>query len=262
MKKRTLLAITAANQLSYTQACLKSFDFDKEGVDVIVMDDASIDETRDYCLKNDIRIESTRKSKGLTYQWNKAYKIFKEEDFDNLILANNDILIPAGSVPQLVKCLELYILCGVVGSKIGVGHQPKQNIDNYIKLASDNYDPTHYEKVQNELLESNISETIELDFINGFFFGFRKDISKYEFDKDVLFNPTNINVANEDDLCARVSEPIGVSLKSFIFHFKGVSFSNVINGYDFGRELTWYEAERLRKSKTLRFWTRLKNRFK
>ena len=69
-----------------------------------------------------------------------------------------------------------------------------------------------------------------------------KKIIQSEFNANNLFDPKLINVGQETDLQQRLKEPPTLALKSFVFHFKGVSFpiKGLKNGKDVRQNLDLY----------------------
>jgi GT2 family glycosyltransferase len=264
--KKTLLAITTANQLYYTKLCFDSLKkCDLRDVEVMIFDDASKDGTIEFCKKENIKIFEKDRPLGLTNSWNLAYSYFKEKGYQNLIIANNDVLIPPDSLNYLIDGLSEFSIVGPMSTRKGVFHQPLQSFDEYYQVDFDFTLPENYLKTQNVIEENKKgSGFIELPFVNGFFFAINRNVIHYEYSPTELFDPNNINIANEDELCNKVKEPKAVCIHSFIFHFKGVSFKDFTlpDGYLLERNLTWEDAERLNQNKFEFQYYRLKRKLK
>jgi len=230
--KRTLLAVTTYNQIKLTQNFLNNFS-PVEGVDIVIYDDFS---QEDYSKLSSERVRIVLKDKGmgLTDSWNQAYRDFKNNsEYDYLIIANNDILIPNGALHELFKELEENTLVVPMSTSWGAGQCGQwQGIEQYIKIKQ-NIDCS---KIQNTLVEMNM-DPLTLSKFNGFFFAMNRDVLNYEFDSEHLFNPKNINVGNEDDLRVRLIEsgvyPV-LCRKSFVLHFKNQTFRVGTDGIDWG----------------------------
>ena len=69
-----------------------------------------------------------------------------------------------------------------------------------------------------------------------------RNIIPSEFDKENLFNPKLTNVGQESDLQKRLKIKPTLALRSFVFHFKGVSFpkKGLVNGKDIRQNLNLY----------------------
>ena len=240
--KKVLLAITTFNQSEYTRACLESLQSITDEHGVIVIDDASTDDTVDLCKKLNVKCIAKTNGQGLTDSWNKAYHYFmaKKNEYEYLAIANNDILIPNGALNEMKAVLEKWPCSLVVpmSTKLGSGHNRSQIIDNW--YGQNNYEnPEHYNKVQQYLLDLKQEEMksnnlykfdpIRMKMFNGFFFMMNKNICQYERNDGHLFDPEFINVKNEDEFNwgnLIPNDDFAMLCKTaFIFHFKGVSFT-------------------------------------
>ncbi len=259
--KGTLLAITTANQFDYTKRCLESIsDTDKEEVDIIIVDDASTDETVNYAEKACKLVIKKDKPLGLTNSWNLAYQFFKKNNYKNLILSNNDVLIPEGSIIKLIDALENNIIVAPLSNSTGVKLYPKQNVDKYYNFSLDANDHSNFEKIQQQIDEQSDGKVIYSEIVNGYFFGVNELIKDYEYDTNLLFNPTNINIGNEDELFGRVKEQKAIITSVFVFHFKGISFKDFIleDNSILSRNLNWKEAKKYQKHFLFRIFIKIK----
>ena len=101
---KILLVITTYNQSKYTKLCFDSLEKLDDNFDVLVVDDYSTDDTLEICREYNHEVITKDEPLGLTDSWNKGYYEFKnrwfvnesgmDDNYDFLILANNDILIP------------------------------------------------------------------------------------------------------------------------------------------------------------------------
>ncbi len=268
-ENRALLAFTTANQLQYNIKGIRSILKNKpDFIDVVVYDDASNDGTVDWCKSNDIPIITKDYAMGLTHSWNLAYQKFKKQNYKHLMFSNSDIIVPKNALEAILEQNEKYIIVSPLSTKIGVGHQPEQNIRNYYNPPFDEYDYSKTEEIQDFVIQNTLPEkSKEVDYINGFFFSVNRDIIEYEYSDTELFHPENHNVGNEHELCQRVSKPIGIVLNSYIFHFKGVSLE-VTNlddqsyEYNIYRDLNWQQAEKIKKSSLRKLWFKIKYKLK
>lgn len=264
-EERSLLAFTTANQLEYNIKGLRSILENKpENVDVVVYDDASNDGTVDWCKSNNIKIVTKEHAMGLTHSWNLAYMKFKTENYKHLMFSNSDIVVPKDALEEILRQNEKFIIVSPLSTKKGVGHQPKQAIQNFHKVPFDEYDYKNTDGIQKFISENKLDKGCqEVDYINGFFFSVNRSIINYEYSKTELFHPENHNVGNEHELCERVTEPIAIVTNAYIFHFKGVSLE-VTNlddqSYEFNiyRDLNWQQAEKIKKSAVRKFWFKVK----
>lgn len=242
--KKVLLCLTTANQWHYTEQAVEVFKISyPTGVDLLVVDDASEDETVTKLRNLGIEVLTKLEPKGVTDSWNIAYREFLGRGYDILFLANNDILIPRGSLEPLAELLNNEVLVSPMSTPRGVGHIFSQSYYEHYPKDLDCNDSLQYQAIQDNLSHSTKTH-LSLPVINGFFLGMDRKIVTYQLGPDTLFDPTVKNIKNEDELCRRIPKGKVCSLRSFIYHHKGVSFSEyrigrftVIN-----RQLTWKEA--------------------
>ena len=266
---KILFAITTANQLDYTVKIIDSLNnCGINNTDIVIFDDASNDGTVVWCHKNKIEIITKEEPKGLTHSWNLAYKKFKSENYDHLILSNNDLIIPKNAIENLIEVNNKYTIAGPLSTLKGVGHQPLQDVRNYYNFEIDEYDFKNTQDIQNHLIQNPLEKKNEhVDFINGFVFSMNRTIIEYELPDGNLFDPSNINVGNESELCERVKPLIGIALNAYIFHFKGVSFKDINFDkqpftHNVYRDLNLHEAEQFKKNPLRKLLFKLKRKFK
>lgn len=243
MNKKVLIAITTYNQLDYTKILFSAYQkLNLDNLDLIVIDDVSTDATVAWCKEQNIKVIEKSQGKGLTDSWNLAYKYFKRHiEYDYLIIANNDIIIPTGAIEELIKCHDKWFPVCIVPltTSTGCGHNPEQSILKHYSDASESYQDV--QDVQDVILELKNShelqfrqfmfDPIRMLMFSGFFFSFKRRIVEYERADGNLFNPENINYKNEDDLNWSTLLPNNeyamLCKTSYVFHFKGASFANI-----------------------------------
>lgn len=201
---------------------------DEKECDVIIIDDCSTDDTLEMCKGYNILTKP--QNMGLTHSWNMAYKYFKENNYDIFFLSNNDVLIPKGTLSNMIRILEKTDCVLVpLSTKHGVATEQCQYLEIYYPdFVLDLNNPENYKSVQ-ERLNSFEQKIHQVSSFNGYFMGFNKSIEQAEFSKDVLFNPTNRNVHQEGDLRTRLRLPFMVSLNSFVFHYKNITLDEAGN---------------------------------
>jgi len=246
---KILLVITTYNQSEYTKLCFDSLKKLDDDFDVLVVDDYSSDDTVEICNKYGYEIFTKDKPGGLTDSWNIGYERFKNKNYDYVIIANNDILIPRGAISELVDSYKMwpYSLIVPLSTTNGAGHNAQfQSVENYYQGFTPNCDnPNSYQatqdnmlKIKEELTKANnlyILDTARVKMFNGFFFMMNRNIINYEHSKDILFNPDFNMTKNEDNfnwsnLIPNNDFP-AVCKTSFIFHFKGVSTFKIFDNY-------------------------------
>ena len=218
---KDLLVITTCGALEYLEIALKSLN--KRGnFDILVIDDGSKKDIKSITEKYGGIFIGKEKGKGLTHSWNMGYKFFKDNNYERCVLSNDDVIFPGNVPPDMIHGLDKYLIVGSLSSPVGCGGQPVQNVERHIRTNRKYMDA---ETIQKQLQHLD-KRFVEVSYINGFCFSFSREIIRYELSKDTLFNPANLNVGNEDELCRRILPPqIAVSTKSYVFHFKNISFA-------------------------------------
>jgi len=238
-----LIAATTYNQSKYTKLFYGSLQLlDNSLFDLLIVDDASSDDTVEWCKENNINVITKDVGNGLTDSWNTAYKYFKDNDYKYFAIANNDILIPEGALKEMCNVLDKWPSTLVVplSTADGCGHNKIQSIHH----AAGNTDPSrddpkNYQAVQDSLLhlkkqvtDANnlyIMDPHRIKMFNGFFFMMSHEICKYERSDGNLFDPKFVNVKNEDMFnwtnLINNNDFAMLCRTAFIFHWKGVSFT-------------------------------------
>ncbi len=237
---KNLLAITVAGQLKWLKEAILTLQDD---LDVLVIDDATPGNSiKDFCKQNiGMKLITKLKPMGLTNSWNLAYQYFKENNYDNCILSNDDVRFPKGFSEGLLKGLDKFNIVAPLTNNPGYGYDCEsspfcQDVKRFV-----NINPTekNYDKVQQILHERYKSGSFRpSNFFNGFCFAFSYSIAKFAYNKQYLFNPANVNVGNEFDLAKRMKKiesytlrgRLGICKTSYVFHWKDKTFDNFDRG--------------------------------
>ena len=242
---KNLLAITVAGQLRWLEEAILTL---RDKLDIVIVDDATPgDSIKGFCRQKKLDILTKLKPMGLTNSWNLIYQYFKENDYDNCIISNDDVRFPAGFSDGLIKGLEKFNIVAPLSNNFGFGYDFQtspfcQDVRRFvdIKLTEKNSD-----KVQEILSERYGNAPFRpSNFFNGFCFAFSRSISKFVFDKQYLFNPAHINTFNEFDLAHRIDElggKIGICKTSYVFHWKAKTTEKLDKNWGPGdyREQLW-----------------------
>lgn len=244
---KTLLAVTTYNQLEYTKIFYDYFSkLNLPDIDLIIFDDKSTDSTVDWCKQNNIKVIENERPSGLTYSWNNAYKYFKNHlEYNILIIANNDIIIPKGAIEELLLCHKKWpSICIVpITTATGCGHNGQQSILNYYdnivqepEYTQDIQDAIiHYKRLPELKNHQMMFDPFRMRYFNGFFFSLKRKIIEYEMEDGNMFDPKLLNFKNEDDLNWRVLLPNDeypmLCKTCYIYHYKGKSFAHVKNSH-------------------------------
>jgi len=233
MKK--LIIITTCSNIMFVKQVLSTLS--KEKNDIIIIDDGSKEDYSDIKEIFNVDVIQKPKGKGLTDSWNIGYKIFKSEGYNKCLLSNDDVLFPDKVPNDMWLGLDDYILLGPLSDPVGSGRfmGKFQDVTSYVGGIKDFKDVIYVNKLlqrkKRRFLEIGKDITLprkEPPYINGFCFSFNRDIINYEFSKDILFDPKNINTGNEKELQRdRLLKGKGVSIKSYIYHYKGCSMNSI-----------------------------------
>ena len=254
---KILLVITTYNQSKYTKLCFDSLEKLDDNFDVLVVDDYSTDDTLEICREYNHEVITKDEPLGLTDSWNKGYYEFKnrwfvnesgmDDNYDFLILANNDILIPKGALGELLDTFHNWNSSLVVptSTEYGVGHNLPQSVNHFYSGIEPD-EPNNYQTTQDKILEVKeemrkgnnlyVCDPIRMKMFNGFFFMMSREIMQYELSQDVLFNPNFNMTKNEDEFNWTnliTNNDFSMLCKtSFVYHYKGVSTFKVFENYN------------------------------
>lgn len=214
--RQNLLAITVSKQEKYLAEALSSL---RDELDILVVDDATPG-MREFCQERKSELITKEKPKGLTDSWNKTFGYFRNKGYERCILSNDDVRFAKGFSVGLFQGLKQFDVVGPLTNQ--PGHQSKQRLPQCLLIK---VNPENADKIQEELAKTYNNEPFEqLPYFNGFCFAFSKSIERFMFSDTLLFNPENINIGQETDLCNRMQEnggKVGLCKISYVFHWKG-----------------------------------------
>jgi len=248
-RKRVVTLMTCYNQYPYTRRGIRSYyDSIDDHYDyvLILLDDASTDETKESTLherscQHDFGYVRFKRNQGLTRSWNYGLECAIERlGADYVVLANNDVIIPKGSIRRLIDGLQAVegpAMCGPLTNAPGVNWRSQDirlSIGNYI--PSDNINDI--ERISNlvsngKWLNIYDLEKNSLKILNGFFWAGRSDIFsencyKTAASTNYYFNPFLKNYGNETEFQTRIARSkkavkMFIASNVFIFHYKDIS---------------------------------------
>lgn len=241
---KTLLSIhTAHNAWNIATLMLVSLASVADDFDVILVDDHSDkydqnDKAEQWGVQTLRWGKRTDGPRGVTHSWNLAWKHAIKLNYKHLIICNNDLLIPDGSISKLSRALETgnWDWISPIVSRRGSGYPNHslpmlygENVPNWTDFA------LHYSEVAREIKTLNPAEpVIRSKQLNGYAMAFNvQNMQKFQFKRSeqLLFDPKYTNVGNEDDLCQRVLKAgghIGIHTTAYVFHFKGFTVNHAV----------------------------------
>lgn len=115
---RVSIVIPVHGKLAYTLACLRSIAAapPSDPFEVIVIDDASPDETADTLARVDgLRLLSNAENLGFVGSCNRGAA---EATGEFIVFLNNDTQVTPGWTEELLRCFDLRPNCGIAGSQL------------------------------------------------------------------------------------------------------------------------------------------------
>jgi hypothetical protein len=214
-----------------TQMMLVSLAATHDNFDVILVDDHSIFDVPRIAEMWGVDVlrwgDTTDGPKGLTNTWNLAWRHALLHKYEYLIIANNDLLVPDGTISKLTDTLHAGwdVLIPTVSARGST--YPRHSLDEKykdVKAWSDQ--PLHYQRVADTLSANYRSSISRIAKINGYMMAFKvKSLIQFQFNGNSgqLFDPKFRNTRNEDDLFRRINGSLntGVHDTAFVFHHKG-----------------------------------------
>jgi len=131
VSKSTLVVYTTCNHLDMT---IKTIDYllmtlakgDGEGLDIVIVDDHSVDGTAEYLERKGFLVLAKSSPKGLTHSWNLGYEFATRWGYSTIIFMNNDVLVPRGAITKVLAEIKQHALVVPLTSHAGRGHTPTQ----------------------------------------------------------------------------------------------------------------------------------------
>lgn len=224
--RENLLVLTTAGTLKWLKEAIDTL---RDPLDVLVVDDSTPEEEGigAFCKKNGIYFLEKPEPRGLTNSWNMAYQFFKEHNYANCILSNDDVRFPAGFSRGLIAGLSRkphYVMIGPLTN--APGKEYSQLVGKFTKMKPT---PENFDQMQKILWKKNKDKNAyeRKKFINGFCFAFSRSMEKFKFSKEFLCDPARINVGNDTFLSLRIWKrkgKVAVCRISYVFHWKNVTF--------------------------------------
>ena len=113
-RKRFLLAISNCNGADMVQRLLSLSAF-PDYVQPFIFDDASFEDPsgldiRKVAHEHGAYVFQSTRPRGLTYAWNSAFFYFKlsPRNYSHMCMTNNDVVIPAGAIEELVAVMDAH----------------------------------------------------------------------------------------------------------------------------------------------------------
>ncbi len=189
--------IPVYNNLELTLKCINSIKKNcKENYEIIVVDDYSIDETKEFFLnQNEVIYIRNHKNRGFAYSCNRGAEASKGEI---LLFLNNDTLIYKDILEEISKTFEQSEEIGIVGAKL---LYPDDTIQHAGVLIFPDKRVSHlFKNFPKDYLDAN--KLRKLQAITGACLSIKRDL----FFEIGNFDERFINGFEDLDLCFRVRQ--------------------------------------------------------
>ncbi|GAB5464616.1 MAG: hypothetical protein Kapaf2KO_00520 [Candidatus Kapaibacteriales bacterium] len=203
-KKTTELSviILAHNNIDFTITCLESlFRTDSIGCEIIVVDNASSDDTSIYLNNLEDRISSIRNSENLSFSRANNLAAAKANG-KYLLFLNNDIELIPGWCERLISQFQQNPRTGVVGAKLLYPDNSIQHAGIVFGKVSDRITTHYHIYLGHNRYDRHVCETRNFQMVTGAFLAIRRELfdSIGGFDEKYIFGYEDL------DLCLKASQ--------------------------------------------------------
>jgi len=133
--KRTSMVIPVKNALEYFKKCIYSIEKYTSGYELIIIDNNSGSETKEYLKGLDAVVITNSENKGFSYACNQGIKV---ANYDFICFLNSDTFVTPGWLDKLQKCFKVNPNCGIASPTTGYsrGIQCDRNLmDKRFKMS-------------------------------------------------------------------------------------------------------------------------------
>ncbi len=218
MKRKTSIILLTYNHFECTKACIESIrTFTKKGTyELIVVDNASTDETRKYLKKQkNIKVLYNEENKGFPMGCNQGIELSSKEN--DILFLNNDTIVTKNWLSNLKTCLYSEDAIGAVGA-VSNHFENRQGVS----FTYENLEEMHKKAQENN--QSNPLAWEEKAFLIGFCLLIKREVLNKIGLLDTHYSPGYIE---DNDLSLRILKS-GYKLMlchdAFIHHELGTSF--------------------------------------
>ncbi|SDH06830.1 glycosyltransferase family 2 protein [Psychroflexus sediminis] len=213
MSYKTYIIIVTYNSMPWIDKCLGSIDLNN--FDVVVVDNASSDETVEHLQKNypDIKLFEEQTNLGFGQANNKGISYVLNQGAKHVFLLNQDAYLVDDVLDQLVQFQKEHSVYGIL-SAIHINAERTRldrNFSNYVRFDAN---PAFY---SDHVLERPLQNVYDLPFVNA---------AGWLISKECLmtvggFDPIFFHYGEDDNYCQRLTYhgfKIGVLSKTFMIH--------------------------------------------
>ncbi len=225
MDKKTSIILLTYNHLELTKDCIESIrKYTKKGTyEIIVVDNASTDGTKDYLQKQkDLKVIYNEENRGFPTGCNQGIQISSKKN--DLLLLNNDTIVTTNWLLNLKTCLYSDSSIGAVGA---VSNHNENN-------SGVSFTYNDFNEMQKKAKENNISNPEKWEekaFLIGFCLLIKREVIEKIGLLDENYTPGYIE---DNDLSLRIIKSgyrLMLCHDAFIHHYLGSSFRKDLNKF-------------------------------
>ena len=211
------IVIINYNGMRFLKDCLESVlrtDYPREKLEIIIVDNASTDNSVNYIQKHFPEVKLVKLSRNLGFGYGANIGASKSRG-DLIAFLNNDVIVDKRWLRELVNVIIKNRDAAIVGSRV-LGFYPCKKMREYIKI------PILH--ILGGMTEVSIeTEESKKDFIYvGTIYGAAFLIKRSVFEELGGFDPTYFMYSDEVDLCMRAllrGYMVAYCLRSIVYHF-------------------------------------------
>ena len=214
-ENKVFTIIVTYNAMKWIKRCLDALSDSTVSTSIVVVDNASTDETIQYIRKNYpfVHIIENNANKGFGFANNQGIEYAYKQNATHFFLCNQDLYVTPDSIEELIKIQNVYNL--PVVSPIHLSPQETPQMDNaffsYTVLSTRN------NRMVTDLLLKRIKPYYNIGFVNAAAW----IISKKTIEHIGGFNPTFFHYGEDQDYANRLkfhNQSIAVIPTSFVTH--------------------------------------------
>lgn len=225
------IVVCIHNALDDVRACLASLNKVKERANIILVDDASDLDTKnfleEYSKENDVMLLRQNERVGYTKTSNNGIRSGISK---NVLLLNSDTIVPEGALDKLCHALNTHENLGIVGPLSNAAStQSVPSIkgsagQTAINALPGNLSPAVIDHHFNKIWDH---ELVRVPLVHGFCFMVKREV----FAKIGLFDDENFphGYGEENDFCFRAADAgfdLAVLTNTYIYHAKSKSYAS------------------------------------
>lgn len=212
---KTIVIIVTYNAGKWIQTCLTTLSYSTINVNIIVIDNASKDDSVSIIQENfpDVELIINKRNLGFGKANNIGLKKAIEHDFDFILLLNQDAWVKPNTIELLINCLKKNKEYGILSPIHLNGKEDKLDELFYTHLTNSKYS----REIITDFIQKDIKQLYEIEFVNAAFWL----ISKNCLINIGGFNPIFAHYGEDNEYLNRLKYhgyKIGIVTNSFCIH--------------------------------------------